>query len=124
MALNDPGTNSVGPRAISSRSFVVGFFIVAVSSVSLRHARGFWRTMLRGQPMKRANRSGSRAGKSPAKKRVVVAPPPPAEETNERDELRAGEEVDGTDEGLRAAEAQLGIPEWIDPDTAGPARGS
>jgi hypothetical protein len=74
--------------------------------------------------MKRANRSGSKAGKSPAKKRVVVAPPPPAEETNQRDERRAGEEVDGTDEGLRDAEAQLGISEWIDPDTGGPAEDS
>ena len=47
---------------------------------------------------------------------------PPA--ANERDELRAGDEVDDGADGLREAEAELGISEWIDPDTGGPAEDS
>ena len=67
--------------------------------------------------MKRAK---PRKPKAPAAKKPVAAAPP----ADDRAELRAGDEVDESGEGLREAEAELGISEWIDPDTGGPAEDS
>jgi len=69
--------------------------------------------------MKRAK--PRKAAKPGARKRAAAAPAAPAEE---RAELRAGDEVEENDDGLREAEAELGISEWIDPDTGGPAEDS
>jgi hypothetical protein len=50
--------------------------------------------------------------------------PKKAPEPVDHQELMAGEELEASDEGLREAESELGISDWIDPDTGGPAEDS
>ena len=61
--------------------------------------------------------------KTTTKPRPQQDKPAPKQDVDHQ-ELMAGDELDPSDDGLREAESELGISDWIDPDTGGPAEDS
>ncbi|MGE5640017.1 MAG: hypothetical protein ACM30H_07970 [Clostridia bacterium] len=70
----------------------------------------------------KSSREAKRSAASKRAGRKAPAAPAPAENSPEEDKLPELEEADAQD--LQEVESELGISQWIDPDTGDPAEDS